>query len=274
MKFIKPPTTHEADTKVLKSLCKNIDWRDHETNWIACYDKYYSQSGDPWEIQPFMFGKGIDIQQNKLYTDRRNSGPLKKIRQMTGLLCCPVCGSGSTGNLDHYLPRDSYPEFSIMRSNLVPACSHCNSGVKGSTIKGDVPPARFIHPYFDKWADSAIWFVVFEKPFEAVSFIAQADKSLPKKIGDIVAFHLSNVLGDQFHRSLENLWSTFPQRMMIELVKYTREEFQCLIDSKLKIANLTTGLNSWESAFFRGLTQDDDAVEHLRQVVLAEAGKK
>lgn len=63
---------------------------------------------------------------------------------------CPFCGDiGHTKNLDHFLPKAHFPEFSVMPLNLVPSCRDCNMGEKGeayATVEDD----QAIHPYVDK----------------------------------------------------------------------------------------------------------------------------
>lgn len=63
---------------------------------------------------------------------------------------CPFCGDiGHTKNLDHFLPKAHFPEFSVMPLNLVPSCRDCNMGEKGqayATVEDD----QTIHPYVDK----------------------------------------------------------------------------------------------------------------------------
>lgn len=63
---------------------------------------------------------------------------------------CPFCGDiGHTKNLDHFLPKAHFPEFSVMPLNLVPSCRDCNMGEKGqayATVEDD----QSIHPYVDK----------------------------------------------------------------------------------------------------------------------------
>lgn len=63
---------------------------------------------------------------------------------------CPFCGDiGHTKNLDHFLPKAHFPEFSVMPLNLVPSCRDCNMGEKDqayATSEND----QVIHPYLDK----------------------------------------------------------------------------------------------------------------------------
>jgi hypothetical protein len=184
-------------------------------------------------------------------------------------LSCPVCGSGTTGHVDHYLPRSVYPEFSIMRANLVPACPHCNSSVKGAHVKG-AGSERFIHPYFDAWAAEPLWLVKFVPPFEAVQFAPAPIGKLSKSRKKIVRFHLTKVLGDQFHRSMENKWSTLPSSLNLNIksskkeLKHTRKALR----KELKKAVTTTGNNSWDSAFFRGLLKDYPSIAYLHDLRL------
>ena len=61
---------------------------------------------------------------------------------------CPLCGIGEPSTLDHYLPKEEFPEFSIFSKNLIPICSPCNSSYKG--VKWvDNGKRIFIHAYFD-----------------------------------------------------------------------------------------------------------------------------
>lgn len=63
---------------------------------------------------------------------------------------CPYCGGiGTPKNVDHYLPKAHFPQFSVLPLNLVPSCRNCNMDGKGhafATIAGD----QIIHPYLDK----------------------------------------------------------------------------------------------------------------------------
>lgn len=63
---------------------------------------------------------------------------------------CPFCGDiGQTTNLDHFLPKAHFPEFSITPLNLVPSCRDCNMGEKGQAY-ATIEDEQAIHPYVDK----------------------------------------------------------------------------------------------------------------------------
>lgn len=42
-------------------------------------------------------------------------------------LTCPICGRQDATDLDHYIPRQILPEFSIHPFNLIPTCHRCNN---------------------------------------------------------------------------------------------------------------------------------------------------
>lgn len=61
---------------------------------------------------------------------------------------CPFCGLSEPKTLDHYLPKEDFPEFSVYPKNLIPMCSVCNSCYKGvKCFKGG--RRLFIHTYYD-----------------------------------------------------------------------------------------------------------------------------
>lgn len=63
---------------------------------------------------------------------------------------CPFCGGiGHTKNLDHYLPKASFAQYSVFPANLIPSCRDCNMEGKGSGF-AKAAKDQLIHPYLDK----------------------------------------------------------------------------------------------------------------------------
>ena len=62
---------------------------------------------------------------------------------------CPFCGGiGTPRNLDHFLPKTHFPQFSILPCNLVPACRDCNMDGKAQAY-ASTPEDQIIQPYVD-----------------------------------------------------------------------------------------------------------------------------
>lgn len=48
----------------------------------------------------------------------------------TGNSTCPYCNFGEQWEQDHYLPKSTFPEFTLYAANLVPICKVCNGKKK------------------------------------------------------------------------------------------------------------------------------------------------
>ncbi|WP_020481290.1 HNH endonuclease [Methylomonas sp. MK1] len=63
---------------------------------------------------------------------------------------CPFCGGiGTPRNLDHFLPKAHFPQFSVLPRNLVPSCRDCNMDGKGHDFATKAED-QIIQPYADK----------------------------------------------------------------------------------------------------------------------------
>lgn len=67
--------------------------------------------------------------------------------------CC-FCSYEDPTELDHFLPKSVFPEFSILPINLIPSCHRCNK------LKASATPTSaancYIHPYYEEYAD-LVW---------------------------------------------------------------------------------------------------------------------
>ncbi|EAT15466.1 HNH endonuclease [Desulfuromonas acetoxidans] len=62
---------------------------------------------------------------------------------------CPFCGGiGRPRNLDHFLPKAHYPQFSVLPVNLVPSCRDCNMDGKGENFATS-EAGQVLQPYLD-----------------------------------------------------------------------------------------------------------------------------
>ena len=113
-----PPinTAGDADPVVINTLKKS--------DLIKIYDQYFVPDNKP---------------ARKIYDALLNAAKEK----------CPFCGGiGTPRNLDHFLPKAHFPQFSVQPHNLVPACRDCNMDGKAhayATDEGD----QIIQPYVD-----------------------------------------------------------------------------------------------------------------------------
>lgn len=253
------------DLKVLKRLGADPRFTASSGVWTKAYADYEAAGGDPWTVSPAVFVDDIADAQRALYDARRNSRALRRIRRREDFRCCPMCGSGGRGHLDHMLPRAAYPEFSILGLNLVPTCPSCNSNNKRETYRGD-PPERFLHPYFDTIAADPIWFVDIVGDLKAAVLVPTVMPGLDDDDASRVAFHLANVLGWDFEVWAINYWAGLPQ-----LVRDARDlavwisgtEARESVELLYRQACGGEGRNSWTAALLRGVLQRPDACDRI-----------
>lgn len=268
MQYLALPTTDSEDDAVVQKLAKKPEWSAAVNSWLAAYQQYRSHGGNPFQVKAEKFDPDVSAPQYALYDSRKSAGRISRLRKREGIRSCPMCGSPGTGTLDHYLPRDSYPEFSVMLANLVPTCSHCNTGGKGKVVHGK-SPERFIHPYYDTWAKTPIWMVRIEHPLAAATFTPVPMATLPPKKQKIVRFHLDKVLKDQFRLSMANRWSGYPREIARRYPSRLLDDVVADIKLCLQIEYDANDFNSWTAGFFRGLLSNKKAIDYIHQKVAA-----
>lgn len=93
-----------------------------------------------------LYDKMVEIESKKYH---------EYILSKVGLGKCFYCAVSPSQNIDHYLPKDQFPELSIEIYNLVPSCSKCNS-TKSTYFSLD-KDKQLIHPYFNMEYYTSKW---------------------------------------------------------------------------------------------------------------------
>ncbi|MBC5862776.1 HNH endonuclease [Flavobacterium turcicum] len=170
---------------------------------------------------------------------------------------CPLCSHREATTLDHYLPKSKYPRLSIVPINLIPSCKDCNTGKLADYPTG--PDDETLHPYYDN-IENVIWLnaIVNKTTPVSLSFNVKAPTSWDNLLKNRVTTHLDcfklNILyASQAARrlsgmkyNLEKIYSSGAAQAGI--VKYLADE---------AASNAAINLNSWETAMFKALSEDD-----------------
>lgn len=255
------PRSSAKEDKTLKTLALTTYWTPHLASWLKTYVRYRAWRGNPWMVQSAAFPALVQKAQRRLYSSRASGGPLARIREALDLPCCAMCGSHHNGTLDHFLPKQEYPEFSILPSNLVPACSLCNSGSKGGKIKGSTAQERFLHPYFDKLAVHPLWRARITGPFAAPTFTAVPLPHLGPAKKARVRFHLGGLISKPFETYCAAQWKRLPAVLLVETGPApTLHALRRAIRNELKRSAIAFGVNAWRTALLRGIIANTAAV--------------
>lgn len=112
-------------------------------------EKKRGDSFDPIVVGQLKKSDLIKLYENYLVGKKK---PARKVYDALMLAAdekCPFCGGvGRPRNLDHYLPKAYYPQFSILPVNLVPSCRDCNMDGKGEAF-AEEEAEQVIQPYLD-----------------------------------------------------------------------------------------------------------------------------
>lgn len=264
------PLPADSGDAVILAVVGKGGWEGYRERWLAALRNYRAHGGDPWSVLPAKFSKAEGALLCKLYDSRRSSKPIEAIRHPElGHASCPICGSPAGPSIDHALPRAIFPEFSIVRENLVPACTMCNSDEKGTKYRGEHAPLRFIHPYFDEWLAGPIWRVAIGDDLDAPVFSPEPAEELSADRKAILAFHLSSVLGRSWRGHCMRYWGSLKLKLSDDLGSSSDVKMlTARLEKYLRYSVIEGGENSWNAAFLRGVLHDPRVAVHLASTLV------
>ena len=171
--------------------------------------------------------------------------------------CC-FCSDGDPTEIDHFLPKSIFPEFSILPINLVPACRDCNR------LKTNHSPTSYadtyIHPYYEEYKD-IIWLEA-RLDFSSGNYpiaIYQISSNLQS-----TSHNLAERIEHQFSKlQLNQRYSSRASTEISSVTKY----FKCLhadagadsLKSHLESvasSRAAANKNSWQTALYKCLSLD------------------
>ncbi|MGS0891103.1 hypothetical protein ACVBGC_00885 [Burkholderia stagnalis] len=192
---------------------------------------------------------------------------LKARRNDHGLTECPSCGSPLVPDtLDHFMPKEDWPEFSIYPNNLVPQCRGC-APIKGRRFYCETrQAAMFLHPMYSDLLSN-------------VGF--RIDVSLAN---GLPVFKLRFVKLRALDASLQTRLTTHFEELRIrgrlacfchrEYVRWKNKISSKHFDVKLAFEQRVreqpdespTTARDWRTAFFKGMLGNQAVLDHLQQL--------
>ncbi|USA02729.1 HNH endonuclease [Streptomyces lydicamycinicus] len=168
---------------------------------------------------------------------------------------CPLCEGAQVCALDHFLPKNHFPEYSILSDNLVPVCERCNR-LKGEECDR-VDGLLMFHAYFDEFPDREILFAEID-----VNKTVSIKYSLRHSEG------IENFTFERIERQFKilGLFDFYQMEAVTELtdqVDLYDETYDSLGDSGLRstLSALARGaerksVNHWKAALYRALSRN------------------
>lgn len=173
---------------------------------------------------------------------------------------CPYCGLDKPRTIDHYLPKDDFPEFSIYPLNLIPCCSYCNQ--KKSTTWKEDGKRTFINLYFDKVPESEQFlFLNLEykdsdlAPY--ISFEIKNPDNIETDLYELIKGHYSTLdLLREFSEKIEEEISNIIDKVT-HYPKITMYQHQEDFERLQRTYTRKYGLNHWQTVLYQNLVSND-----------------
>lgn len=222
------------------------------------YLRYLNSSGDATKLTPLGLEEALSDHLVEHYRKPPKShSHIKSLRDVMAAHTCAMCGSLSCGTLDHILPKEHFPEFSLYSKNLVPACL-CNSK-RGSEFKSN-DGARVLHPYFDTILSERLVGCEFEDHGPAPSL--RIVNLLPQEHSQFrsVQFHIEKVLlKTAIKAAIRRNWANLMLRPGLAIRALSARPHslgdlnQKLLEEQLLLDEAHQSRNNWHSIFVSGL---------------------
>ena len=160
---------------------------------------------------------------------------------------CPYCMLSEPDSSDHYLPQESFPEFSFFIYNLIPSCTNCNRRKGKRWVDNGV--RLFVNPYFDDVSHRAIDVQLSLKK-EVLEFYSIAKDP-------VFSSHIEKLgLLDRYERA----GGSVLEKVMMALVEapdlYEQEFFKDEMGRQYRINKNIYGENHYETVIYRRLWID------------------
>lgn len=240
--------------------------------------KYEKYAPNFEQIEPLsnqftdLIKSGINEKLSNLYSPSLNickNIKLKNIRNTKDKddYQCPYCGIErlEVRDLDHFMPREKWPEFSILPTNLVYVCSLCNQRPqKGTNFLDEKTNKRlFLHPYYDLELSSQKLLtcnIFVKKIYLNIKFeVNPSIKRINPYIFEIASSHIKYLnLDIRYSRiAKRSLLSKFLNKFQKKDYAHSRimkefsvEEAQDFINDKIKELGTNIPINNYELEFW------------------------
>jgi len=186
--------------------------------------------------------------------------PARRIYQRIKLASngkCPLCGEiGHVRTLDHYLPKASFPLFSVLPGNLIPCCRDCNT--EKLDAFSQTPGGQTLHPYFDAdkyFVEKWVWARVHPGAPPLIEYLVTPPAGWTNDEKNRVVSHFDQYgLAERF--SVE-AGADLPETILTRrttLSDHSPQEFSSYLLEKSN--NIGLPINNWRRAMFACLAED------------------
>jgi len=206
-------------------------------------------------------------QKDDLMSCYGNNKEFNKVRSYIGKLqtpamqsVCPYCGIGEPNTLDHYLPKEMFPEFSILAINLVPCCSICNNEKGSVWLTGGV--RSILNYYFDNVPSTKFLYttIIFPEGLNTptVSFALSRSPEINTQLFKTITVHFAELkLLERYEKKVNDEVSGIFYEVTSAAEELTVEEQKRNLRRSLQSLKLRYGENYWKASLLDAIISSD-----------------
>ncbi|PMQ05109.1 hypothetical protein DyAD56_11055 [Dyella sp. AD56] len=188
---------------------------------------------------------------------------------------CPFCGINESSTLDHYLPKEQYPEFAVFPNNLVPCCAVCNTRKRDGILGEGTNVRMFLHPCYDVIPDMAFLTVRtrIEEDALILSYRLIRPPGMALRTFQHLRSHFNKLdLADRYRRmGFEHLGALYPAlRRAYGQGEDAERVAEKLIEGAEDFEEVS-GPNYWLAKLYRALASNNDFCDGGFEVARAQA---
>lgn len=135
---------------------------------------------------------------------------------------CQYCGLGEPETSDHYIPKELYPEYSVLPLNLIPCCPICNTN-KSNKWLDTSNNRQIVNLYFDYIAKNTRFLfahIVYNGMDAEIDFQLEKPSNMHKQLFELIERHYNNLkLFDRYRNKANEYISEIKTVLEIDEVK-------------------------------------------------------
>ena len=199
--------------------------------------------------------KSLYDPRNKKIIDVKNS--IITTLENRAIDLCQYCTINDVGTMDHILPKNNFPEYSVHTNNLFPCCSTCNSYKSNLwLLEGS---RKFLNPYLDVLPQERYLFVelVDSEGVIDVNFILENRNEINPELFTLICSHYECLhLLERFKRSSHSVVSDLSYTIGPLFEYMSIEEITSTLTDAITKKFSYHGANHWKSVLEISLVQD------------------
>ena len=206
----------------------------------------------------------IGCYKNETQSSRYVKGKIFEVQPTVLKDLCPYCMLDRPRTLDHYVPKDEFPEYAMLVRNLVPCCYDCNNKKDELWRAGLI--RQFIHYYNDSIFTHQFLYssLVFDHQAPLITHYLRRPEGMLAQEFSIVEAHFSNLnLLNAYDSRINNVLSTEIETIKnFVALEMTDAQISRTLEIRFNGLRNSHGVNYFETVLYQTLNN------HLQQIKL------